>query len=197
MTERSYFWESCSSVAAFWAAGLCLAWLSQPWALYSTQSVPWLWPSKKRWGFSPRSSRLAPETQEKYSVSARTPWFLEVRRSHCFAGGRGLGAYLCFLPVPSHSSWRVSPAWFPLNRRAEQLPPPSATGDPEPHLSWPECAPVMGTKIFYTCFFFQTTVKPTTRGQGQKYIENVTDGLISCHQFDLHLYNFYYHWSFP
>lgn len=61
--EWPYFWESCSSVAAFWAAGLCLAWLSQPWALYSTQSVPWLWPSRKRWGFSPCSSRLAPVTQ--------------------------------------------------------------------------------------------------------------------------------------
>lgn len=26
----SYFWESCSSVAAFWAAGLWRAWPSQP-----------------------------------------------------------------------------------------------------------------------------------------------------------------------
>lgn len=66
VTAWSYFWESWSRQAAFWAAGLCLAWLSQPWALYSTQSVPWLWPSRKLWGFSPRSSRLAPKTQRKY-----------------------------------------------------------------------------------------------------------------------------------
>lgn len=67
-TEASYFWESCSRVAAFWAAGLCLAWFNQPWVLYSTQLVPWLWPSRKRWGFSPRRSRLAPATEWKYSA---------------------------------------------------------------------------------------------------------------------------------
>lgn len=82
VTACSYFWESCSRQAAFWAAGLCLAWLSQPWVLYSTQSVPWLWPSRKLWGVSPRSSRVAPGTKRNQSrCSFKAP---ETVQSACF-----------------------------------------------------------------------------------------------------------------
>lgn len=61
------------------------------------------------------------------------------------AGSDRLSTHLCFLPVQSRSSWRVSPTWFPLNLLAEQPPPPSAKEGLEPHLSWPGYAPVMET----------------------------------------------------
>lgn len=120
--RSSYFWESCSNTAAFWAAGLFLAWLSQPWTLYSTQSVPWLWPSRKRWGFSPRSSRPAPAGTSSGSQSPHEAWYQS----------EGSDVYLCFLLVWSCSSWRVALAWFPQTPQAEQPPPPSATEDLEP-----------------------------------------------------------------
>lgn len=57
----SYFWESCSKMAAFWEAGFCLAWLNHPRASYSTQSVPWLWPNRKWCTFSLFSNKAGPE----------------------------------------------------------------------------------------------------------------------------------------
>lgn len=56
----SYFWEFCSRLAAFWEAGFCLAWFSQPRASYSTQSVSWLWASRKWCGRSLFSSNVWP-----------------------------------------------------------------------------------------------------------------------------------------
>lgn len=101
--------------------------------------------------------------KQRGNISVILPWCQELSSLLfrvlliAFAGSNRHSAHLCSLPVQSRSSWRVSPAWFPLNLQAEQPPPPSATGGPEPRPSWPECAPVMETKShksYLTYFFF-------------------------------------------
>ncbi len=56
----SYFWEFCSRLAAFWGVGFSLARFSHPCVSYSTQSVPWLWPSRKWCVFSLLSTTVWP-----------------------------------------------------------------------------------------------------------------------------------------
>lgn len=73
-----------------------------------------------------------------------------------------LAAHLCCLHARHRSSWRVCPAWFPLNLLAARPPPPSATGGLEPRPSWPAYAPVVTTESFksnLTIHFDQTLIE--------------------------------------
>lgn len=60
----SYFWEFCNRLAAFWGVGFSLARFSHPCVSYSTQSVPWLWPSRKWCVFALLSTTVWPAEKQ-------------------------------------------------------------------------------------------------------------------------------------
>lgn len=133
----SYFWEFCSRLAAFWGVGFSLARFSHPWVSYSTQSVPWLWPSRKWCVFSLLSTTVWPAEKQcinwsraECTVSVWVCVFLHV----CVCD-------LCSLPLQGRSNWRVAAGVFPQTLPAAKPPPPSARTSLWPHLSGTEYVP--------------------------------------------------------
>lgn len=153
---RSYFWEFCSRLAAFWGVGFNLARVSQPRVSYSTQSVPWLWPSRKWCAFSLLSTTVWPAEKQYINWS-----MAECKCEFVFMGV--CMCDLCSLPPQARNNWRVVAGAFPRTLPAAKPPPPSARKDLWPHLCGIDYVPGTQTRIstiklflFYAHFSFRS-----------------------------------------